>query len=217
MTDPSDSSRPNVRSFGFQSTRNFVPVTAIATGPASKRQRALRVPRCAMATSARPDSISTRAPFDSVDSTRSRLPLSSTIELPSEKRSAVDAPSPASTTSPVRPGTPAAPASAPPAMRNEIGICNQSSTAAAAAIAAPTPTKIPRRPGNRDSPPPRIARAFRVVIVSTNRFRSARNSSAALPPSSSALRIFIPALISFASAGSISSLPLATAPAVAAL
>ena len=53
--------------------------------PASKRHLP-RPARCAMATSAAPFSTSTRAPFDSSDSTRTRPPRSRTIELPSENR-----------------------------------------------------------------------------------------------------------------------------------
>ena len=190
---------PNVSSFGFQSTRNFVPVTATATGPASKRQRALRVPRCAIATSARPDSISTRAPFDSVDRTRSRLPLSRTMELPSEKRSAVDrvhSPPPRRRYAPARRRRQPA---RHPRSWNEM----EAVTRAARLRQRQSPPRRRRCPAApatttchaRGSPARSASRS-----LSTKRIRSARSSSAAFPSSSSALRIFFPALISFASA-----------------
>ncbi len=122
-----------------------MPVTSTVTGPASNRHRPGPC-RCAIATSAAPFSTSTRAPFDSSDSTRSRPPRSRTIELPSENRTAVGTTAFASIKSPALPATAAGPASE--STWNEIGRCNQTVTAAATAAAPPRPNDTPRRPVN---------------------------------------------------------------------
>ena len=137
-----------------------------------------------------PFSRSTRAPPASVDRTRSRAPSSTTIELPSEKRTPIESPLESSTTSPMRPGR-------PPTWK-EIGCRTHTNANTPAATARPSDEATTRRRTGRR----RAAAGACVVTCASRRSRPARSTGAAGSSESSASRTLSPKEVKSCSAGS---------------